>query len=86
MPNPGGYFLGDYTSTSFGSNGKAYPVIAWAKNAGTTCVVGNITSCNEPMVVPTNGLAATGGTIPAGHTVLSSGANPRPQGRLGTAF
>jgi hypothetical protein len=86
MPNPGGYFLGDYISTSFGSNGKAYPVIAYAKNPGTTCVVGNITSCNEDMVVPTNGLAATGGTIPAGHNVLSSGTNPRPQGRLGTAF
>jgi hypothetical protein len=86
MPNPGGYFLGDYISNSFGSNGKAYPVIAWAKNPGTNCVIGNITSCNEDMVVPTNGLAATGGTIPAGHTVLSSGANPRPQGRLGTAF
>jgi hypothetical protein len=86
MPNPGGYFLGDYTSTSFGSNGKAYPVIAYAKNPGTNCVIGNITSCNEDMVAPTNGLVATGGTIPAGHTVLSSGASPRPQGRLGTAF
>jgi hypothetical protein len=86
MPNPGGYFLGDYISTSYGSNGKAYPVIAFAKNPGTTCVIGNITSCNEDMVTPTNGLAALGGTIPAGHTVLSTGANPRPQGRNGTAF
>jgi hypothetical protein len=86
MPNPGGYFLGDYISNSFGSNGKAYPVIANAKNTGTTCSIGNITSCNEDMVVPTNGLVATGGTIPAGHNVLSSGSNPRPQGRLGTAF
>jgi hypothetical protein len=87
MPNPGGYFLGDYTSTSFGSNGKAYPVIAFAKNTGTTCVLGNITSCNEDMVAPTNGLAATGGTIPATSKVLATtGPNPRPYGSLGTAF
>jgi hypothetical protein len=86
MPNPGGFFLGDYTSTSYGSNGKAFPVIARAGNTGRTCVVGDITSCNEPMVAPTNGLLALGGTTPAGHTVLSTGRNPRPVGRLGTAF
>jgi hypothetical protein len=87
MPNPGGYFLGDYISTSFGSNGKAYPVIANAKDTGVTCSIGNITSCNEDMVAPTNGLAATGGTIPAGTKVVArTGPNPRPHGRLGTAF
>jgi hypothetical protein len=86
MPNPGGYFLGDYISTSFGSNGKAYPVIAFAKNPGTNCVIGNITSCNEDMVAPTNGLVPTGGTLRAETKVLSTGTNPRPQTRLGTAF
>jgi hypothetical protein len=86
LPNPGGYFLGDYISTSYGSNGKAYPVIANATNTGTACTVGIITSCNEDMVVPTNGLAALGGNIPAVTKVLSSGTNPRPQGRHGTAF
>jgi len=86
MPNPGGFFLGDYISTSFGSNGKGYPVIAFAKNTGTNCVIGNITSCDEDMVVPTDGLPVTGGTIPAGTKVLSGGTNPRPHGRLGTAF
>ncbi len=86
LANAGGYFLGDYMSTSFGSNGKAYPEIADASFTGTNCVIGNITSCNEYIVAPTNGLAALGGTIPAGHRVLSTGSNPRPQGRLGTAF
>jgi hypothetical protein len=58
-----GYMVGDYISTSFGSNGKAYPVVANA--TGSTCVTGNPTACHEPMVAPTNGLIATGGTRPA---------------------
>jgi hypothetical protein len=59
-----GYMVGDYISTSF-SNGKAFPVIA---NATTgTCTVGQITSCHEFMVAPTNGLAIRAGTIPVGH-------------------
>ncbi len=59
-----GYMVGDYISTSF-SNGKAFPVIA---NATTgTCTVGQITSCHEFMVAPTNGLAVHGGNIPAGR-------------------
>jgi len=87
LPNPGGYFLGDYISTSYGSNGKAYPVIANATSTGTTCAVGNITSCSEFMVAPTNGLLAQGGTIPVGHDkVVATGHNPRPVGALGTAF
>ena len=63
LPNAGGYFLGDYMSTSFGSNGKAYPVIPNA-TAGT-CQTGNITSCHEFMVAPTNGLAPHAGTLRA---------------------
>ena len=55
-----GYMVGDYISTSFGSNGKAYPVIANA--TGSNCVTGNPTACNEPMVAPTAGLAAVGGS------------------------
>jgi hypothetical protein len=63
LPNAGGYFLGDYISTSFGSNGKAYPVIAFA--TGSNCQIGQITSCHEFLVAPTNGLAATGGSRPS---------------------
>lgn len=84
LPNAGGYFLGDYMSTSFGSNGKAYPVFANA--TGSSCTLGQITSCHEFMVSPTNGLAALGGAIPAGHRVVATGPAPRPTGRLGTAF
>ena len=58
-----GRMVGDYISTSFGSNGKAYPVLAGA--IGSSCTLGQITSCNEFMVAPTNGLAATGGDRPA---------------------
>jgi len=84
LANAGGYFLGDYMSTSFGSNGKAYPVFANA--TGSTCTLGQITSCHEFMVSPTNGLVVLGGSIPAGHTVVATGSAPRPVGRLGTAF
>jgi hypothetical protein len=50
-----GYMVGDYISTSFGDNGKAYPVIA---NATTTpsCSTNQVGSCHEFMVAPTNGL------------------------------
>jgi hypothetical protein len=63
LPNAGGFFVGDYTSTSFGSNGKAYPVLAVA--SGSNCTLGQVGSCNEFMAAPTNGLPALGGTRPA---------------------
>ena len=69
LPNAGGYFVGDYISTSFGSNGKAYPVIANA--TGSSCTLGNITSCHEFMVAPTNGLAAVGGSRPSTTRAVS---------------
>jgi hypothetical protein len=50
-----GYMVGDYISTSFGSNGKAYTVIAKATTT-PNCIVGQIGSCHEFMVAPTNGL------------------------------
>jgi hypothetical protein len=55
--------VGDYISTSFGSNGKAYPVIPNA-TAGS-CAIGQITSCHEFMVAPTNGLGPASGTLRA---------------------
>jgi hypothetical protein len=58
-----GYMVGDYISTSF-SNGKAFPVIANATSG--TCTQGQITSCHEFMVVPTNGLVLRPGTIRVG--------------------
>jgi hypothetical protein len=51
-----GYMVGDYVSTSFGSNGKAYPVIAKATTT-PNCTTSQLGSCHEFMVAPTNGLA-----------------------------
>jgi len=58
-----GYMVGDYISTSF-LNGKAFPVIANATSG--TCTRGQITSCHEFMVAPTNGLVLRAGTIRVG--------------------
>jgi len=83
LANAGGYFVGDYISTSFGSNGKAYPVISWA--TGTSCQLGNITSCHEHMVAPVNGLAPAGGSRPSlGGPVFAGGHALAARGR--TAF
>ena len=59
-----GYMVGDYISTSFGSNGKAYPVVAAAKQG--TCTLGQVTSCKNPMIAPANGLSGGAGTVPVG--------------------
>ena len=50
-----GYMVGDYISTSFGSNGKAYTVVAKATTT-TNCTTNQVGSCHEFMVAPTNGL------------------------------
>jgi hypothetical protein len=60
-----GYMVGDYVSTSFGSNGLAYPVIP--KSTGSNCQLGQITSCNQFMVAPTDGLA----NLPGRHPVVN---------------
>jgi hypothetical protein len=64
LPSAGGRFVGDYISTSF-IDGRAYPVIANAKEG--VCTLGDIDSCREFMVAPTNGLAAGGGAIRIGQ-------------------
>jgi len=51
-----GYMVGDYISTSFGSNHKAYPVIPEATTT-SDCSLSQVGSCHEFMVAPTNGLA-----------------------------
>jgi hypothetical protein len=58
-----GFMVGDYSSTSFNSAGRAFPVLANA--TGSTCTLGQITSCNEFMVTPTGGLLAHGPFSPA---------------------
>jgi hypothetical protein len=61
LPAAGGRFVGDYVSTSF-AGGKAYTVIANAKRGA--CTLGDVTSCREFMVAPTDGLTVGAGTIP----------------------
>jgi hypothetical protein len=67
LPNTSqGRMFGDYISTSILAGGRAYPVIPVATApSGTTFHV--------PMVVPTGGMAVTGGALAA--TVLTG---PRP--------
>jgi hypothetical protein len=76
-----GFMVGDYISTSFGGNGRAYPVIARAK--GSECVQGDITSCNQFMVAPVGGLTAQGAIAAAGDPVL---AGPVAWTRPGSAY
>jgi hypothetical protein len=58
-----GYMVGDYISTSFGSNGRAYPVLAKA-TITTNCTTNQVGSCHEFMVAPTNGLLLGPGVVP----------------------
>jgi hypothetical protein len=82
LPSAGGRFVGDYISTSIIGD-KAFPVIANAKIG--TCTLGQITSCHEFMVAPTNGLAVVAGTVPVGTERPIAGArsdhalNPHPR-------
>lgn len=63
LPDAGGRFVGDYISTSI-MNDRAFPVIANAKRGD--CTLGEVRSCREFMVAPTNGLAINGGSVPIG--------------------
>ncbi len=77
-----GYMVGDYISTSH-SNGTAHPIFAKAK--GSSCVLGQITSCNERMVSPLNGLTGSGPLIPIGHDRVVTHHSDHPTGGLKTA-
>jgi hypothetical protein len=72
LPNTSqGRMFGDYISTSVLAGGNAYPVIpVGTAPTGTTF--------HLPMVVPTGGLAVTGGALLAGtNPILPPPANPR---------
>jgi hypothetical protein len=72
-----GYMVGDYISTSFGSNGKAYPVIP---NATITpnCTQSQLGSCHEFMVAPTNGLTLGADVIRVNRNERAFPTVPRP--------
>jgi hypothetical protein len=74
-----GYMFGDYNSVSYIA-GLAHTV--YAIEQGSSCTLGNVTSCKEVMAAPRRGLAILGGTLraeagpvlsgPAGSSVLQS--------------
>jgi len=83
LPNTNqGYMVGDYISTSW--TAKAYPVVA--KSRGSSCTLGNITSCKQKMVTALGGLATAGPLSPVGHDRVVSSHSDHPKGALPTAF
>lgn len=70
-----GRMVGDYISTSYGSDGLAHAAFmtATVPTSGTTCGAAT-DNCNEPADSPASGLAAASGTASsAGDPVLSGG-------------
>jgi hypothetical protein len=70
-----GRMVGDYISTSFGSDGLAHPAFAVAKvptAGGTDCATAT-PNCDQALYSPTAGLAASGGTVVANDRVVFTG-------------
>jgi hypothetical protein len=76
LPNTSqGRMVGDYISTSFGSDGLAHPVfaVANAPTAGGTNCPSATPNCDQAGYSPTTGLPASGGATVANDPVLFSG-------------
>jgi hypothetical protein len=69
-----GRMVGDYISTSFGSDGLAHPAFAVAATptAGANCATATPT-CDQALYSPTTGLAAASGTTVANDPVQFTG-------------
>src|SRR5207302_6085447 len=69
-----GRMVGDYISTSYGSDNLAHAVFATASapttGAGTNCTTTALDNCVEPMATFTTGLAAVGSLSSAADPVL----------------
>jgi hypothetical protein len=74
-----GRMVGDYISTSYGSDGLAHPVFAESYMPPTGDCVTSTPNCNQPLESPTTGLAAAAGSNVANDPVVFSG--PSPHGR-----
>jgi hypothetical protein len=74
-----GRMVGDYISTSFGSDGLAHPVFAeaYVPTAGGTDCATATPNCNQPLESPTSGLAAAAGANVANDPVVFT-AKPNP--------
>jgi len=76
-----GRMVGDYISTSFGSDGLAHPAFAVANTptaGGADCATAT-PNCAQALYSPAAGLAATGGTVTASEPVLFTGSVGRGQ-------
>jgi hypothetical protein len=76
-----GRMVGDYISTSFGSEGLAHPAFAVAKAptaGGTDCATAT-PNCDQALYSPATGLAASGGAVTANDPVLFTGSVGRGQ-------
>jgi hypothetical protein len=79
-----GRMVGDYISTSFGSDGLAHPAIAVANaptTGGSNCATAT-PNCDQALYSPSTGLAATAGSAVANDPVLFTG----PVGQGHSAF
>jgi hypothetical protein len=74
-----GRMVGDYISTSYGSDGLAHPVFAESYLPPTGDCVTSTPNCNQPLESPSTGLAAAAGSNVANDPVVFSG--PSPHGR-----
>ena len=76
LPNTSqGRMVGDYISTSFGSDGFAHPAFAIANaptSGGSDCATAT-PNCDQALYTVTGGLAATGGGVTANDPVLFAG-------------
>jgi hypothetical protein len=68
-----GRMVGDYMSTSFGSDGLALPVFAEAYDPPTHDCGTSTPNCNQPLETPTSGLAAAAGANVANDPVVFTG-------------
>jgi len=79
-----GRMVGDYMSTSYDANHLAHPVFAeaYAPVGNPDCAIAT-PNCNQPLEVPTSGLAAAAGSVAQPNDAVVYTAKPQP-GR--TAF
>jgi hypothetical protein len=68
-----GRMVGDYISSSYGSEGLAHPVFAEAYAPPTGDCVTSTPLCNQPLESPTTGLAAAAGANVANDPVVYTG-------------
>src|SRR5215218_2194027 len=70
-----GRMVGDYISTSFGSDGLAHPAftVAFAPTAGGVDCATATPNCDQALYSPTSGLPANGGTAVASDPVIVTG-------------